>query len=74
MEKPICDYLFLQVKGIWRDVLGTRGDILADVLSAFDLLVDDKAEYVRYKDYTRGLCIIYRAYGGKITLTMWKLR
>ena len=73
MEKPIHEYVFRNVDGIWRDVAG-NGDILADVLLRYDLLVDDKAEFIRFKDYERGIYMWYRAYNeAKITLTVWRL-
>lgn len=73
MVKPIHDYQFRLVQGVWRDVLGNNGDILANVLEDYDIVVDDKAEFIRFKDYERGYSIYYRAFGGKITLTIWKL-
>ena len=73
MEKPIHKYVFRNVDGIWRDVAG-NGDILADVLIRYDLVVDDKAEFIRFKDYERGIYMWYRAYNeAKITLTVWRL-
>lgn len=73
MNKPVHEYIFRCVDGIWRDVAG-NGDILADVLRRYDLLVDDKAVFIRFKDYERGVYIWYRAYNeAKITLTVWRL-
>lgn len=73
MNKPLCEYVFRNVDGVWRDVAG-NGDILADVLRRHNLLIDDKAVFIRFKDYERGFYIWYRAYNeAKITLTVWRL-
>lgn len=73
MKDPIREYVFRNVDGVWRDVTGD-GDILADVLLQYDLVVDDKAQFVRFIDYEHDIYILYRAYNdAKITLTIWRL-
>lgn len=73
MKDPIHEYVFRNVDGVWRDVAGD-GDILADVLLRYDLVVDDKAQFVRFIDYEYDIYILYRAYNdAKITLTVWRL-
>lgn len=55
----------------WTDV--NTGKVLADVLSEYDIVVDDRCEFARIKDYTRGISFWYRAHAYKITLTLWKI-
>lgn len=73
MTKPIAEFQFREIEGLYRDVLAKEGKVLADVLHEYDLVVDDKAEFIRFKDYVKGLAIWYRSYGGQVTLTIWKL-
>lgn len=73
MAKPIREFRFRLVQGMWRDVLGLDGEILADVLEKYELQVCDKCEFARFKDYERGYSIWYRVNGGSITLTIWQL-
>ena len=71
MVKPLQEiHFFLMPDGMWRDV---EGHILADVLASYDIIVDDRAEFIRLKDYERKLTIYYRVWGGKISLTIWRL-
>lgn len=73
MTKPIKEYVFRPIDGQWKDVAGS-GEILADVLTHFDILIDDRAQFVRLIDYERGCSFWYRAYNqAKITLTIWEL-
>ena len=72
MVKPIAKFQFRVIEGLYRDVLD-KEEVLADVLLEYDLVVDDKAEFIRFKDYDKGLAIWYRSYGGKVTITIWKL-
>lgn len=73
MVKPIAEFQFREIGGLYRDVLAKEGKVLADVLQEYDLIVDDKAEFIRFKDYDKGLAIWYRSYGGQVTITIWKL-
>lgn len=73
MNKPLKFYSFRIIDGIWRDVAGT-GDVLADVLSEYGILIDDRAQFCRLIDNERQLIIVYRAYGAlKIELTVNKM-
>lgn len=63
--------IFRQIYGIWRDC--SNGAVLADVLEEYELKVDDRAEFIRFRDYERDISIWYRASAGKITMTFWTL-
>lgn len=71
MTKPVMEMIFRPIDGIWRDC--SNGAVLADVLSEYELVIDDRAEFVRLKDYQRNLSIYYRASASKITITIWKI-
>ena len=74
MNNVIDSYVFRPIDGVWRDVKG-NGEILADVLQFYDLLVDDKCQFARFYDYDNNRCIWLRAYGSqKIELTIYKLQ
>lgn len=72
MNKPLHSYRFRQIEGIWRDATANAG-ILADFLAAHNLLIDDRTEYARIKDYEEGMCYWYRVDGGLITIDIWKI-
>lgn len=71
MANPIKELIFRDVDGMWRDC--SNGAILADVLSEYNLLIDDRTQFARIYDYERGVCFWYRASAGKIKLTLWAL-
>lgn len=71
MTKPVKEMIFRPIDGIWQDC--SNGAVLADVLSEYELVIDDRAEFIRLKDYQRNLSIYYRASAGKITITIWKI-
>lgn len=71
MTKPIRELVFRQMGGMWRDC--STGAVLADVLNEYELVIDDRAEFVRFRDYQRNVSIWYRAGAGKITIVVWKL-
>lgn len=73
MNKPLKEMVFRNVGGIWRNVAGDSA-ILADVLGALELQIDDKCEFARFKNYDMNISIWYRRIGGKITITLWQLR
>lgn len=73
MNKPLKFYSFRIIDGIWQDVAGS-GDVLADVLSEYGIVIDDRAQFCRLIDLERQIIIVYRAYGVlKIELTVNKL-
>lgn len=70
--RPEKVMVFRPIGDAWQDP--ATGRVLADVLAAFNLVVDDKCVFARFKDYEAGLSIWYRAYSeAKISLTFWKL-
>lgn len=71
MRKPIKQMIFRDIDGMWRDC--SYGAILADVLSEYNLLIDDRTQFARIYDYERGVCFWYRASAGNIKLTLWAL-
>lgn len=73
MVKPLKEYDFRQIGGLWRDIKSNEQRILSDVLDEYQIVVDDRAEFVRLRDCERGVVIIYRVVWGKITITIWKI-
>lgn len=71
MTKPIAEHIFRPIDGIWQDASTQR--VLADVLAEYDIVVDDRCEFARIKDYARKISIWYRASAGKVTLTFWEI-
>lgn len=71
MTKPLREMIFRDIDGIWQDC--STGAVLADVLSAWDIVVDDRAEFMRLRDYKRNVSIWYRASAGRIKITIWNL-
>lgn len=69
--KPIVEYTFRPMPDIWTDA--STGEVLADVLTGYDIIIDDRCEFARFKDYDRHMYIWYRAGAGKITITIWPL-
>ena len=71
MVKPKLFLVFRPVNGLW---CSAEGIVLADFLAERGLTIDDRAEFVRLKDYDAHESIWYRAYGSqKITITIWTL-
>lgn len=62
---------FRPMQGIWRATSGDS-DTLANYLQRFNLIVDDKAQFIRFYDRENKRVIYYRADALKITLTIWK--
>lgn len=71
MTKPIREMIFRQIDGIWLDC--SNGAVLADVLNEYELVIDDRAEFIRMIDYDRNISIWYRASAGTITITIREL-
>lgn len=73
MSNILKEYLFRPVDNVWRNVNGD-GEVLADVLRQYDVIMDDRCQFTRLYDYDAGWCLIYRAYGAmKITMTFYSL-
>lgn len=74
MTKPLLQFCFHEIGGVWRDITYPEQKILADVLEEYEIIIDDRTQFARLYDYRRELCIWYRAYScGKITITIWRI-
>lgn len=71
MTKPLREMIFRPVDGIWQDC--SNGAVLADVLSEYDIVIDDRAEFMRLRDYDRMVSIWIRLTAGKVTITIWRI-
>ena len=71
MKKPLQEMIFRPIDGIWQDC--SSGAVLADVLNEYDMLIDDRSEFIRLHDYDRNVSIWYRASAGKVKITIWQL-
>lgn len=71
MTKPIHEYIFRPMPEIWTDA--STGEVLADVLQKYAIIVDDRTQFARLYDYDECVCYYYRATAGKITITIWKI-
>lgn len=72
MTKPIATYVFRLIDGCWREVRQDAG-LLAEVLGQWELDFDYRIQFARVYDYERGICFLYRAAAGKITLELWRI-
>lgn len=72
MTKPICEMIFREIGGTWTDA--STGRVLADVLAEYEIIVDDRTEFARIRDYVRNILIFFRASAGKVTITIWEMR
>ena len=70
MVKPLQEVSFFPMGDVWQDV---EGHVLADFLASYDIIVDDRTEFARLRDYQRRLSIWYRAGAGKVRITIWRL-
>lgn len=72
MSKPLREYIFRPVDGIWTEISGT-GHTLAEVLSQYQIIVDDRCNFARLYDYDQRIIFLYHASAGKATLTLLKM-
>ena len=64
---------FRFVEGVWRDVTG-KGETLAEVLEQYELIIDDKCQFARFRDNYFKRSIIFRAWdGGNISIDVQDL-
>lgn len=70
MTRPIKQMLFRPVQGIWQDVAGDSGTF-SDFLTEYGIIIDDRTEFVRLKDYERNISIWLRMEAMKISVTIW---
>ncbi len=68
MVKPVKEMIFHEMGGIWRSADGV---VLADFLAEYSIVVDDRCEFARLRDYERSVSIWYRASAGKVKITFW---
>lgn len=64
--------IFREIGGTWTDA--STGRVLADVLAEYEIIVDDRTEFARIRDYERNILIFFRASAGKVTITIWEMR
>lgn len=71
MVKPLKEMTFRPMGDFWSD---KDGNVLADVLKRYGLVIDDRMQFGRFYDYdvTPAICIYYRASAGKVTITIWE--
>ena len=62
--------IFRPVDGMWMDA---DGQILADVLREYEMVIDDRCQFARLYDYGRDLCIWYRSDVGRVKITLWSI-
>ena len=72
MTKPLNEYIFRPIDGVWTDTKSGAG-VLADFLSERSLLIDDRTQFARIYDYDAGILYLYRAGAAKISITLMKL-
>lgn len=72
MHNPEEKKIFKQVEGIWRNITGDSAT-LAETFERLGIIIDDKCEFARFRDYENNRYIIYRAALGEITIAIWKL-
>lgn len=73
MVQPLKTYVFRPVDNAWVDVKGD-GELLADVLDYYDLVIDDKCEFARFRDFERNIEIWYRMRAALcISIDVWAL-
>ena len=70
MTKPLQDISFFLMGDRWQDV---EGNVLADFLANYEMIVDDRTQFARMYDYDRNVSIWYRASAGKIRITIWRI-
>lgn len=65
--------IFILANGIWKDVAGDSGT-LAEFLSEYDLLIDDRTQFARIYDYENNICIFYKVVNAiKIQIDIWQI-
>lgn len=72
--KPIR-MIFQEVGGMWRriDSQEPKPPTLADTLKELNIVIDDKTEFARIRDYLYNNYIFYRNNGGKIIIEIWDI-
>ena len=73
MVKPLKDYDFRLIGGVFRDIKYQEQELLTDVLTKYDIIVDDRTQFARLYDYVREIVIYYRSHGNVVTIIIWKM-
>lgn len=71
MRKPLIDYVFRPIEGVWKEQGGKYSGTYADFLAEYDLVADDRCVFARFRDYDRNCTIYLRAELYKIRVTIW---
>lgn len=73
MVKPLKDYEFRLIGGVFRDIKNQEQELLTDVLTKYEIIVDDRTQFARLYDYVREVVIYYRSHGNVVTIIIWKM-
>lgn len=73
MVKPLKDYDFRLIGGVFRDIKNQEQELLTDVLTKYEIIVDDRTQFARLYDYVREIVIYYRSHGNVVTIIIWKM-
>lgn len=73
MVKPLKDYDFRLIGGVFRDIKYQEQELLTDVLTKYEIIVDDRTQFARLYDYEREIVIYYRSHGNVVTIKIWKM-
>lgn len=72
MQSKPKKYIFRPVGEVWQNVTGDSGT-LADFLTELGILIDDKTEFARIRNYEANKYIIYRACAMKVIIEIWDM-
>lgn len=73
MVKPLKEYDFRLIGGVFRDIKNQEQELLTDVLTKYEIIVDDRTQFARLYDYVREIVIYYRSHGNVVTIIIWKM-
>lgn len=73
MVKPLKKYDFRLIGGVFRDIKNQEQELLTDVLTKYEIIVDDRTQFARLYDYVREVVIYYRSHGNVVTIIIWKM-
>lgn len=64
------EYIFRCVDGRYVNISGDS-ELLSDVLNALNIIIDDKCQFARFKDFSTNRTIEYRAYTDRIRINIY---
>lgn len=70
-KKGNFEFIFHPIDGIYRDVTNQFAGTLADFFLAWNIVIDDRAQFCRI--VLDDFVIEYRAYGGRIRVNVSRL-